>query len=79
MIFRPAVVATMIAASLTPISAQQQQPDPAMMQKAIGALSAQRNAAMDQAAQEAIRSATLAEENAKLKAEIEALKKPADK
>lgn len=55
----------------------QQQPDPAAMQKAIQALQAQRNAALDQAAGAQVQAATLAEENTKLKAQIEELKKKA--
>jgi cell shape-determining protein MreC len=53
----------------------QQQPDPSSLQKAIQIVQAQRNRALDEAAENALRAASLAEENSKLKAEIEQLKK----
>lgn len=59
----------------TPALAQQAPPDPATLQRAIAAIQAQRNAALDQAASMQIEAQRLADENAKLKAEIEALKK----
>lgn len=58
----------------TPALAQQQPPDPATLQRAIAAIQQQRNAALDQAATFQIEAQRLADENAKLKAEIEALK-----
>lgn len=62
----------------TPAFAQQQTPpDPATLQRAIAAIQAQRNAALDQAASMQIEAQRLAEENTKLKSEIEALKKVA--
>ncbi len=54
----------------------QQQPDPATLQRAIAAIQAQRNAALDQSASMQIEVQRLADENAKLKAELDALKKP---
>lgn len=53
----------------------QQPPDPAFMQKAIGAMQQQRNQAYDQAAIAEARAAQLADEVAKLKAELDELKK----
>ena len=57
--------------------AQPQQPDTATLQKALAILQAQRNAALDAAASAELKAAQLAEENAKLKAESDDLKKKA--
>lgn len=62
----------------TPALAQQQPPDPATLQRAIVAIQQQRNQALDQAATMQIEAQRLADENAKLKAEIDAMKKPAE-
>lgn len=53
-----------------------QQADPAFLQKAIAAVQAQRNNALDAAAVAEARAAQLADENAKLKAQIEQQAKP---
>jgi hypothetical protein len=50
-------------------------PDPAFLQKAITALQQQRNDALDRQAGSEAKASQLAEENAKLKAENEELKK----
>lgn len=71
--FRCLIVSLLLLA--TPAIAQQQPPDQATMQRAIAAIQAQRNAALDQAASIQVEAQRLADENAKLKAEIEALKK----
>lgn len=72
-------LAILLALLVTPAVAQQQQPpDPTTLQRAIAAVQAQRNAALDQAASMQIEIQRLTEENAKLKAEIDAAKKPAD-
>jgi hypothetical protein len=63
---------TLLAA---PALAQQAPPDPATLQRAITAIQQQRNSALDQAASMQIEAQRLADENAKLKAEIEELKK----
>lgn len=57
----------------------QQQPavDSAFLQKALSAMQAQRNNALDEQVGTVARAAVLADENAKLKAEIEELKKKA--
>jgi hypothetical protein len=69
------VIALLLLA--VPAHAQQPQlpPDPAFMQKAITALQQQRNDALDRQAGSEAKAAQLAEENAKLKAENEELKK----
>ena len=58
--------------------AQQQQPtaDPALLQKAISVLVAQRNAALNAQVDAEARAGQLADDNAKLKAELEQLKTP---
>jgi hypothetical protein len=60
-------------------SALAQQPDPVFLQKAIAAVQAQRDAANNNAAIETARAAMLADEVAKLKAEIEEMKKASAK
>ena len=69
------VIALLLLA--VPARAQQPQmpPDPAFMQKAITALQQQRNDALDRQAGSEAKASQLAEENAKLKAENEELKK----
>lgn len=64
------VVFAMLCCSLELAHAQQEQqrPDPAFLQRAIVALQAQRNQAMDAAATEAARASGLAEELAKTQA-----------
>lgn len=69
-------VAVILFMVMAPAFAQQQPPDPASLQKAIVVLQQQRNNAMDQAAGAQAEAMRLVDENAKLKAEIEALKKP---
>lgn len=59
-------------------AASAQQLDPDFLQKAISAVQAQRNAALDKAAVMEAQATKLAEENAKLKAEIDELKKKKD-
>ena len=56
----------------------QQQPtaDPALLQKAISVLVAQRNAALNAQVDAEARAGQLADDNAKLKAELEQLKTP---
>ncbi len=73
---RTSLVAVALILS-TPASAQQQPPDPAALQKAVQALQQQRNAAMDQAAGLQVQAATLAEENDRLKKQVEELQKAA--
>jgi len=68
-----ALLALLISSAL---AQQPQSPDPAFMQKALTALQGQRNQALDGQAVAEARAAQLADEVAKLKAEIEALKKP---
>lgn len=59
----------------------QQPPDIPTLQKAIAVMQAQRNQAFDAQAGAEVRAATLAEENARLKAQVQALeaKAPKDK
>ena len=85
---RICIIAAVLLASTTAF-AQQQQPDPAFLQRALGAIQAQRNQAMDNLAASEAKSAMATEqldatrgqvskltfENTKLKAENEALKK----
>ena len=68
-------LAILLSLLVTPAFAQQQPPDPATLQRAIAAIQAQRNAALDQAASMQIEAQRLAEDNQKLRAEIESLKK----
>lgn len=68
------VLAAAVLLSFPAYAQQSQQPDPATLQRAITAIQQQRNAALDQAATFQIEAQRLADENAKLKAEIEALK-----
>lgn len=70
---RLALLLTLFA---NPALAQQAAPDPVTLQRAVSAIQQQRNAALDQAASFQIEVQRLTEENAKLKAEIEALKNP---
>ncbi len=53
--------------------AQQQQPDPIVMQRAMNVLQAQRNQALDQGAAAEVRSAGLADELSKAQAKIKEL------
>jgi hypothetical protein len=69
----------LVAVLLASSSAMAQQPDPATMQRALNVLKMQREQMADAAAQEMIKNVVLAEENAKLKAEIEDLKKASPK
>ena len=62
---------------VTPALAQQQ-PDPAMLQKAIAVLQQQRNEAMDKAAAAEVKASQLADELQKLKAETEKAGAPKD-
>lgn len=62
-----------IAAAIMAIPAHAQTVDPAMLQKAITVIQAQRNQAFDAQANAEIRAATIAEENAKLKARVQEL------
>ena len=55
-----------------------QQPDPAFLQRALIALQAQRNAAMDQSASETARANGLADDLAKAQARIKELSAPRD-
>lgn len=59
----------------TPAIAQQQ-PDPAMLQRAIGAVQAQRNQALDQAASCSASAGSLADELTKAQARIKTLEQP---
>lgn len=76
---RAFAICIILALAATPALAQQQPaPDPAFLQKAIMALQAQRNTALDgQAAAEA-RANMLAEEAATLRKQLEEAKKPAE-
>jgi hypothetical protein len=69
------ISAAILTAFLTLPAYAQQQPDPVLMQKAIGVLQQQRNAGLDAAASAEARAAMLADENAKLKKQIEDLAK----
>lgn len=60
----------------TPVFAQQQQADVNTLQKALAVLQQQRNNAMDALASATTQATMLQEENNKLKAEIEEMKKP---
>lgn len=62
----------------TPALAQQAPPDPAFLQKAAGALQAQRNTALDAQAVAEARAAMLADEVAALKKQVEDLKPKAE-
>ncbi len=66
-----------LLAMVTPAFAQQQQPTVQDLQDIIPALEAQRNQALTSQAVEAGRNANLQRENAKLKTELEELKKKA--
>ena len=57
----------------TPAFAQQQSPDPAFLQRALGAMQAQRNQAMDAAAVNEAKAAGLADDLAKAQARIKEL------
>ena len=70
------VITFLLGADIDMSFAQQQSPDPAFLQKAVNALITQRNNALNAQADTEARLSQLADENAKLKAEIEALKKP---
>lgn len=70
--------AVLLLALLAAPAFAQQSPDPAALQKAILALQSQRNAALDQAAGFQVQAATLAEENDKLKKQVEELQKKAE-
>lgn len=63
---------------ISPASAQDRA-DPAFMQRAMGALQAQRNAAMDQAAAQQARADGLADELAKAQARIKELEPKEEK
>jgi hypothetical protein len=71
------IFALAIVLLATPAAAQQQ-PDSATLQRIIGVLSVQRNDAMNSAANAQVQAAALAEENAKLKAQVEELTKKAE-
>lgn len=64
-----------LALALLACSALAQQPDSAALTKVISVLQQQRNQAMDGLASAEVRAMTLGEENAKLKAELDELKK----
>lgn len=68
---RAFIFAIVIAASAAPAFAQQ--PDVAMLQKAIVAIQNQRNQALDAQASSDVRAAMLVEESVKLKARIQQL------
>ena len=72
-------IAFAIALLVTPALAQQAPPDPAFMQKAIVALQAQRNAALDAQAVAEARASVLAEEVATLKKQIDETRAKAEK
>lgn len=67
------VLAFLLLAS--PAFAQQAPTDPATLQRAITILQQQRNQALDMQANSEMRAAQLTEENAKLKAELDELRK----
>jgi hypothetical protein len=72
-----ALVGILFLASTIPALAQQGGPDIATLQRATQVLQAQRNNALDQQAGAEVRAGALAEENAKLRTEIDELKKKA--
>ena len=67
-----------ILALTSPAIAQQAPPDPAVLQRALSALQAQRNQAMDAAASAEIKAAGLAEDLAKAQARIKELEPKPD-
>ena len=69
-------LALLLALTTAAFAQQSPAPDPAFLQKAVNALITQRNNALNAQADTEARLSQLADENAKLKAEIEALKKP---
>jgi predicted nucleic acid-binding Zn-ribbon protein len=69
------VLVLLLSLLATPALAQQQTPDPATLQRAISAIQAQRNAALDQAASMQVEAQRLADENAGLKSALEAMRK----
>lgn len=75
---RIATAAAILCALVLPAFAQQP-PDVATLQKAITVIQAQRNQAYDAQAGAEVRAATLAEENAKLKAQVQELEAKAKK
>jgi hypothetical protein len=70
--------AAILASGIHAARTQQQPPDPAFMQKAIAALQAQRNTALDAQAMAESRAAMLADEVVSLKRQIDDLKKKAE-
>lgn len=70
---RSLAAVALLCAFVVPACAQQPSPD--ALKTAIGALQQQRNQAMDAVVEMQIQTKTMADENAKLKAEIEDLKK----
>jgi Skp family chaperone for outer membrane proteins len=62
----------------TPALAQQQAPDPAVLQRAVAVIQAQRNQALDVAASADVRAAGLADELAKAQAKLKELKQKAE-
>lgn len=71
------IIAVAIFLAASPAFAEQQ-PDPAFLQRAITALQAQRNAALDQAAAHQARADGLADELAKAQAKIKELEPKLD-
>lgn len=70
-------LAAAILTALVQSALAQQQPDIPMLQKAVTVIQAQRNQALDAQAGAEVRAATLAEENARLKAQIAEMEKTA--
>lgn len=75
------LVLAILALLATPALAQQQPPDPAFLQRFLGAMQAQRNQALDVAAVGEAKAQGLAEDLAKAQARIKELEqnKPSDK
>jgi len=71
-------IALLFVLFTAPVFAQQQPPDSAFMQRALGALQAQRNQAMDVAASSEARAAGLADELSKAKDHIKELEAKTD-
>lgn len=76
MIIRKILIAATLMAAVAAYA--QQQPDPAVMQRAMNVLQAQRNQAFDQAATAEVRAAGLADDLAKAQARIKELEPKAE-
>lgn len=74
----PCKLLIVLAVTIMPLTAAAQQPSPALLEKAVAVLQAQRDQANNAHATAEAHRALLTDEVAKLKAEIEELKKKAE-